>query len=633
MVSSICRRGILPAVFSATALLLLLLWRVSAEEPNSTINGYPCLNDTQRPCQTYVHYRAQAPSLLSLRNISDLFGTSRFEIALASNLSTLDSDLLSAGQELLIPVSCGCMRNYSQYNVTYQILGGNTFYLVSTVQFENLTTYQAVEVTNPTAIPTQLNIGDLIVFPIRCQCPTSAQIQKGIRMLITYVIQPSDTLSSISSKFGTKVQNLREFAGNSSSLVPFNTILVPVSKKPVVAQPPASSPRPAPTVNSSVNSTSEKKSYKGALIGVSVGESIALLICLGLLVFCYFSRPKRRLESEPVTAIQDPKSASKSKTKLIAGLSECIEKPFLYSFEEIQTATMNFSPDYCIQGSVYRGIINGKIYAIKLMKSEISEELKILQKVNHTNLVRLEGVCINPDGQSYLVYEYLENSSLNKWLHDRPSNSRPLNWRTRLQIALDIANGLQYIHEHTNPTVVHKDIKSSNILLDSRFRAKIANFGMAKSGLNALTKHIIGTQGYMAPEYLADGLVTPKLDVFSFGVVVLELISGKEAIVRRDGIPLAGREGLLWAQIKPILDTQDTDERLRMLKDWIDPDLQSGSFSLESVVTVAVLAKGCVEEIPGERPSLAEIVFRLSNALDACVSDDSFGVSMPVSAR
>ncbi|KAJ6771690.1 LYSM-DOMAIN RECEPTOR-LIKE KINASE-RELATED [Salix koriyanagi] len=114
---------------------------------------------------------------------------------------------------------------------------------------------------------------------------------------------------------------------------------------------------------------------------------------------------------------------------------------------------------------------------------------------------------------------------LHSWLHG--NEKEKVRWKTRLRIAIDVANGLQYIHEHTRPRVVHKDIRSSNILLDSSMRAKIANFGLAISGCNAITMHIVGTQGYIAPEYLAGGVVSTRMDVFSFGVVLLELISGK----------------------------------------------------------------------------------------------------------
>lgn len=246
-------------------------------------------------------------------------------------------------------------------------------------------------------------------------------------------------------------------------------------------------------------------------------------------------------------------------------------------------------------------------------------------KVNHGNLVKLEGFCIDTeDAGCYLIYEYIENGSLHSWLHG--NNNEKLNWKTRLRIAIDVANGLQYIHEHTRPRVVHKDIKSSNILLDSTMRAKIANFGLAKSGCNAITMHIVGTQGYIAPEYLTDGVVSTKMDVFSFGVVLLELISGKEAI---------DEEGkVLWAKAKAVLDG-NVENKEKRLKAWMDDVLSEESGSIiESVMNVMNVAGACLHRDPSKRPSVVDIVYAL------CKSDDLFfdisedGLSEPqVTAR
>jgi len=150
---------------------------------------------------------------------------------------------------------------------------------------------------------------------------------------------------------------------------------------------------------------------------------------------------------------------------------------------------------------------------------------------------------------------------------------------------------------------------------------------MAKSGINALTKHIMGTQGYMAPEYLADGFVSPKLDVFAFGVVLLEMISNKEAIVRERGVPLAGKAGLLWTQIKPLLEGEDVEARLRK---WVDRNLQN-AYTMDSILGVATIAKACVEEDPEARPTLPEIVYKLSNLFEACTSNPEEKFDIPTS--
>lgn len=236
--------------------------------------------------------------------------------------------------------------------------------------------------------------------------------------------------------------------------------------------------------------------------------------------------------------------------------------------------------------------------------------------MNHGNLVRLEGFCIDPEeANCYLVYEYVENGSLHSWLHE--NKTEKLSWKTRLRIAIDVANGLQYIHEHTRPKVVHKDIKSSNILLDSNMRAKIANFGLAKSGLNAITMHIVGTQGYIAPEYLADGVVSTKMDVFSFGVVLLELISGREAIDEQGNV--------LWSSASGVLEGKE-ERKLRKLREWMDECLLRESSTSESVLSVMAVAVACLNKDPARRPSMVEIVYALSKSDDLFfdVSEDGF---------
>lgn len=239
-------------------------------------------------------------------------------------------------------------------------------------------------------------------------------------------------------------------------------------------------------------------------------------------------------------------------------------------------------------------------------------------KVNHGNLVKLEGFCIEPEESNcYLVYEYVENGSLYSWLHE--DKNEKLNWVTRLRIAVDIANGLLYIHEHTRPKVVHKDIKSSNILLDSNMRAKIANFGLAKSGINAITMHIVGTQGYMSPEYLADGIVSTKMDVFSFGVVLLELISGKEVIDEEGNV--------MWASAIKTFEVKNEQEKARRLKEWLDRTMLKETCSMESLMGVLHVAIACLNRDPSKRPSIIDIVYSLSKCEEAGfeLSDDGFG--------
>lgn len=249
-------------------------------------------------------------------------------------------------------------------------------------------------------------------------------------------------------------------------------------------------------------------------------------------------------------------------------------------------------------------------------------------KVNHGSLVKLEGFCIDPeDGSCYLVYEYIENGSLYTWLHENNNEKKEkLDWRTRLRIATDVANGLQYMHEHTRPQVVHKDIKSSNILLDGKMRAKIANFGLAKSGCNAITMHIVGTQGYMAPEYLTDGIVSTRMDVFSFGVVLLELVSGREAI--------SGDGKVLWASVLGLVDEDEVEKKAKKVREWMDPVLlKESSCSMESVMSVMNVAVACVSKDASKRPKMGDIVYALSKSDDLFYDTSDNGVEDPIAAR
>ncbi|CAI0465636.1 unnamed protein product, partial [Linum tenue] len=229
-----------------------------------------------------------------------------------------------------------------------------------------------------------------------------------------------------------------------------------------------------------------------------------------------------------------------------------------------------------------------------------------IQQVNHGNLVQLEGFCIDPEeANCYLVYEYIQNGSLHSWLHDndKTNPTKKLSWKTRIRIAIDVANGLQYIHEHTRPRVVHKDIKTANILLDANMRAKIANFGLAKS---------------------ADGVVSTKMDVFAFGVVLLELVSGKEA---------ADEEGnSLWEDLGSV--------RRWVEDDGVDEESEEGEEyggSMESsVVNVLTVAAACVNVDPLKRPSMMDVVYALCRSDDELffdISDDDGLTNSKVTVR
>jgi chitin elicitor receptor kinase 1 len=218
--------------------------------------------------------------------------------------------------------------------------------------------------------------------------------------------------------------------------------------------------------------------------------------------------------------------------------------------------------------------------------------------------VRLIGYCV--EGSLFLVYEFIENGNLSQ--HLRSSERDPLSWPTRVKIALDSARGLEYIHEHTVPVYIHRDIKSANILIDKNYRGKVADFGLTKLteyGSTSLYTRLVGTFGYMPPEYAQYGNVSPKIDVYAFGVVLYELISAKEAIVKtNEYVP----ESIgLVALFDDILSQPDPEEDLRK---HVDPRL-GDNFPFDSVRKLAQLAKACTQENPQLRPSMRSIVVAL----------------------
>uniref|UniRef100_M8C308 Protein STRUBBELIG-RECEPTOR FAMILY 1 n=1 Tax=Aegilops tauschii TaxID=37682 RepID=M8C308_AEGTA len=250
---------------------------------------------------------------------------------------------------------------------------------------------------------------------------------------------------------------------------------------------------------------------------------------------------------------------------------------------------------------------------------DVSGEVGILKRVNHSSLVRLSGFCVH-HGDTYLVFEFAENGALSDWLH---GGGATLVWKQRVQAAFDVADGLNYLHHYTNPPCMHKNLKSSNVLLDDDLRAKVSSFALARSvpmgadgGDAQLTRHVVGTQGYLAPEYLEHGLITPKLDVFAFGVILLELLSGKEATF--DGGDKRG-ETLLWESAEGlVVDGEDARGKVRA---FMDPRL-SGDYPLDLAVTVASLAVRCVAREPRGRPSMDGVFVTLSAVYNSTLGWD-----------
>ncbi|CAH9072734.1 unnamed protein product [Cuscuta epithymum] len=305
----------------------------------------------------------------------------------------------------------------------------------------------------------------------------------------------------------------------------------------------------------------------------------------------------------------DPARATDGASPVLSGIT--VEKSVEFSYEELSNATNDFSLANKIGeggfGAVYYAELRGEKTAIKKMDMRASKEflaeLKVLTHVHHLNLVRLIGYCV--EGSLFLVYEYIDNGNLSE--HLRRTGRDPLPWSTRVQIALDSARGLEYIHEHTVPVYIHRDVKSANILIDTNFHAKVADFGLTKLtevGGSSLSTRLVGTFGYMPPE-AQYGNVTPKVDVYAFGVVLFELISAKDAIVKAQG-SVGDSKGLV-SLFDEVLSRPEPDEALSKL---VDPRLGE-TYPMESARKLAQLAKACTQEDPQMRPSMRSVVVAL----------------------
>ncbi|CAA0833116.1 Cysteine-rich receptor-like protein kinase 2 [Striga hermonthica] len=267
-------------------------------------------------------------------------------------------------------------------------------------------------------------------------------------------------------------------------------------------------------------------------------------------------------------------------------------------------------------GTVYRGVLpDGREIAVKRLffnnkhrAADFYNEVNIISSVEHKNLVRLLGCsCSGPE--SLLVYEFLQNQSLDHFIFD-PIRGKTLNWEKRFEIIIGTAEGLVYLHENTKIRIIHRDIKASNILLDSRFRAKIADFGLARSfqdDKSHITTGIAGTLGYMAPEYLAHGKLTEKADVYSFGVLLLEIVTGKMNNRSQTSEYSDSLISIVWRHFK-----EQAVERL------LDPSLTNNNSNnnidikneMLRVVHVGLL---CTQENPILRPVMSRALLMLVN--------------------
>ncbi|KAI9397104.1 hypothetical protein POPTR_004G231700v4 [Populus trichocarpa] len=357
---------------------------------------------------------------------------------------------------------------------------------------------------------------------------------------------------------------------------------------------------------------SNKSSNTGVIIGAVAGGSVLLLLLLGAGLYAH--RQKKR--AEKATEQNNPFAQWES-NKSIGGVPQ-LKGARNFSFEELRKYSNNFSETNDIgsggYGNVYRGVLpTGELIAIKRAQQgsmqgglEFKTEIELLSRVHHKNVVSLIGFCFDR-GEQMLVYEFVPNGSLMESLSGKTGIR--LDWVRRLKVALGAARGLAYLHELANPPIIHRDIKSSNILLDERLNAKVADFGLSKpmgdsetGHLTHVTTQVKGTMGYMDPEYYMTQQLTEKSDVYSFGVVMLELLTGKRPIEKGKYV------------VREVKTALDRAKYLYNLGELLDSSigLDTTLKGLDKFVDVALK---CVEENGSDRPTMGEVVKEIENIL------------------
>ncbi|KAL6333586.1 hypothetical protein AAG906_028771 [Vitis piasezkii] len=360
--------------------------------------------------------------------------------------------------------------------------------------------------------------------------------------------------------------------------------------------PPSADLSPPPLANTT--STQETRSNSSRTIILIIVPSVIILIIILVGFICFFSRKRSSME----------KLETNDEDEIINVES------LHFDFDTIRVATNNFSDSNKLGqggfGPVYKGkLSNGQDIAVKRLSSgsgqgelEFKNEVVLVAKLQHRNLVRLLGFCLD-GAERLLIYEFVPNTSLDHFIFD-PIRRAQLDWERRYKIIGGIARGLLYLHEDSRLRIIHRDLKASNILLDAEMNPKISDFGMARLFLvdqtQDNTSRIVGTYGYMAPEYAMHGHFSVKTDVYSFGVLVLELVSGQRNNCFR-----------VSENIEHLLSYAWKNWREGTATNLIDPTMRISSISeIMRCIHIGLL---CVQENEADRPTMASIVLMLNS--------------------
>ncbi|KZV30072.1 putative receptor-like protein kinase [Dorcoceras hygrometricum] len=385
---------------------------------------------------------------------------------------------------------------------------------------------------------------------------------------------------------------------------PVSDPVLPAEKKPIFKN---YSDLIAPPPVGEIKVMHSKDLNKKMLIALVVASTLlgGILLLLSCFLICRlrtFKKHNAKRDFNPDAAKGMSLSTSSDNFSSLKGGGKAIAA---IEYQSLVSATKSFDEGNVLGkdrfGCLYKARFNENILAsvkkYEEAERELENEVVLLSKIRHQNVVSLLGYCIQGTA-GFMVYELMEKGSLESHLHECNSGST-LSWHLRMKVALDVARGLEHLHEVCNPPVIHRNLKSSNILIDSKFNAKLSDFGLAISGANPNTNNhkFSGTLGYLAPEYLLDGKLTDKSDVYAFGVVLLELLLGRRPVER-----------LADAQCQSIVTwaTPHLMDRSK-LPNIVDRSIRR-TMDLKHLYQVAAIAVLCVQPEPSYRPLITDVL-------------------------
>ncbi|CAL2269723.1 unnamed protein product [Prunus armeniaca] len=574
------------------------LWNCSGNP--ATSKGYLC-DASVKSCEAFVTFRSRAPHDTAI-SIAYLLGSESSKIASINKVSA--SDKIPSNKLIVVPVSCSCSGNIFQHYSPYTVIKNDTYFKTANDTYQGLTTCQAMIGQNyydPENIP----VGAVLTVPVRCACPSENQTADGITSLLTYIVAKNDTIASIGGMFGVNTQSITVANMLSQDIIiDLNTpVLVPLKSKRCPTSDGSLADRIYLEYVDCIRGGKKFPVKLVTLLGIGIGLAFICMFLSGYKLYQCLKRRRIKTQQEKFFK-QNGGFLLQEKISSFGSSS----KAKLFTAEELERATDNYNQSRFLgqggYGTVYKGmLLDGTIVAVKrsraIDKHQIEQfinEVVILTQINHRNIVKLLGCCLETE-VPVLVYEYIQNGTLSHHIQLKHIETPSLSWEHRFRIACEVAGAVSYMHSAASIPIFHRDIKSSNILLDHNYSAKVSDFGTSKSiplDKTHLTTEVQGTFGYMDPEYFQSSKFTDKSDTYSFGVTLVEILTGKTpfSFAKEDG------ENLVASFISLTRENQ--------LVQILDPQVVREA-EMEHVGAIAELATRCLRLNGKKRPSMKEV--------------------------